>query len=101
MSESGDLSILLRAGRKLEALCRQAEAVVGETQGLENPAVRTAAREMQAQLRRTKHALEIQLVAWVLDCQSCGRRVHWVVGEDCELGHWEHAEPAPDHEPVT
>jgi hypothetical protein len=49
---------------------------------------------------RTKHAAEYVLVAFVLDCQRCGQRVHWIPGEVCSLGHWAHAEPAPmDHRP--
>jgi hypothetical protein len=59
-----------------------------------------AARMMASNLMRTKHEAEDVLVAFVLDCSRCGRRVHWVPGEGCELGHWAHAEPAPkDHAP--
>ncbi len=59
-----------------------------------------AARKMHSELLRTKHAVEDELVAWVLDCERCGRRVHLVPGEGCALGHWAHAEPAPiDHPP--
>jgi hypothetical protein len=40
------------------------------------------------------------LVAFVLDCSRCARRVHWIPGEGSEFGHWAHAEPAPgDHGP--
>jgi hypothetical protein len=28
-----------------------------------------------------------QLVAWILDCQVCGLRVHWVLGEGARVGH--------------
>jgi hypothetical protein len=57
----------------------------------------SAARKMASDLQRTKHEAEDVLVAFVLDCNRCGRRVHWVPGESCELGHWAHAEPAPDN----
>jgi hypothetical protein len=44
--------------------------------------------------------VEDVLVAFVFDCERCGRRVHWVPGDGCALGHWAHAEPAPDdHQP--
>jgi hypothetical protein len=52
-----------------------------------------AARMMASDLLRSKHAIEDELVAFVLDCNRCGRRVHWVFGEGCDLGHWAHAEP--------
>ena len=58
------------------------------------PAVMAAARQMASDLQRTKHEAEDVLVAFVLDCNRCGRRVHWVPGEGCKLGHWAHAEPA-------
>ncbi len=59
-----------------------------------------AARRMHSDLLRTKHAAEDVLVAFVLDCSRCDRRVHWVPGEGCELGRWAHSEPAPkDHWP--
>jgi len=62
--------------------------------------VMVAARSMHSALLRTKHAVEDELVAFVLDCSRCGRRVHWIPGEGCALGHWAHAEPAPDdHRP--
>jgi hypothetical protein len=54
-----------------------------------------AARQMHSNLLRTKHATEDVLVAFVLDCSRCGRRVHGVTGEGCVLGHRAHAEPAP------
>ncbi len=57
--------------------------------------VMAAARSMHSELLRTKHAIEDDLVTWILNCERCGRRVHWVPGEGCELGHWAHAEPAP------
>jgi hypothetical protein len=37
----------------------------------------------------------------VLDCASCGRRVHWVSGLGVTLGRWAHREPAPHHTPVV
>jgi len=59
-------------------------------------AVMEAARVMHSDLLRSKHAAEDVLVAFVRDCNRCGRRVHWVPGEGCDLGHWAHAEPAPE-----
>src|SRR6266511_3797850 len=29
-------------------------------------------------------------------CERCGRRVHWVPGDGCSLGHWAHAEACSD-----
>jgi hypothetical protein len=37
--------------------------------------IMAAARRMHSELR-------------VLDCERRGRRVHWVTGEGCALGHW-------------
>jgi hypothetical protein len=51
---------------------------------------------MMSDLLRTKHALENEIVAVILDCSRCGRRVHWCRAKGSELGHWAHAEPAPD-----
>ena len=51
---------------------------------------------MASDLMRSKHAAEDVLVAFVLDCNRWGRRVRWVRGEECALGHWAHAELALD-----
>jgi hypothetical protein len=96
----GDLEILLRSARHLAKLCEQGVAMVAEARESGSEAVFEMARSMHNQPLRTKHALEDELVAWVLDCNRCGRHVHCVPGEGCELGHWAHAEPAPeDHAP--
>ena len=46
-----------------------------------------------------KADLERELGPLVLDCSSCGRRVHWVAGFGVAPGHWAHREPAPHPEP--
>ena len=94
---SNGLAALLRTARKLAKLCRGAAALVQEAReaGQGDDAVMAAARLMHNDLLRTEHAVEDELVTWVLDCSLCGRRVHWVVGEGCEMGHWAHSEPAP------
>jgi hypothetical protein len=90
--------VLLWSARQLSKLCRDAAALVAEARDADAPpAVMSAARKMASDLQRTKHEAEDVLVAFVLDCNRCGRRVHWVPGESCELGHWAHAEPAPDN----
>jgi hypothetical protein len=99
MRRRGDLTIPLRAARQLAASCRQAADLADQARG-SGQAIEQAARQMHSDLQRSKHAIEDELVAWVQDCERCGRRVHWVVGEGCALGHWSHAEPAPkDHRP--
>src|SRR5437764_5106155 len=84
---SGGLPILLGTARQLAKLCRGAAALVQEARdaGHQDDAVIAAARLMHSDLLRTKHAVEDELVTWVLDCSRCGRRVHWVVGEGCEI----------------
>jgi hypothetical protein len=58
-----------------------------------------AAKMLRADLLRVKGDLERELGRLVLDCERCGRRVHWVQGVGSDPGHWGHAEPAPtDHE---
>jgi hypothetical protein len=90
-----------RSARQLAKLCQDGAALAAEARDANAPpSVMAAARKMASDLQRTKHALEDELVAFVLDCNRCGRRVHWVPGEGCALGHWAHAEPAPaDHAP--
>jgi hypothetical protein len=59
-----------------------------------------AAKDLRAELLRLKGDLERELSGWVLDCQRCNGRVHWVSGVGSRPGHWGHAEPAPkDHAP--
>ena len=91
------LTVLLQSARELARLCQQRAALVAEARDAKVPqAVMAAALKMASDLQRTKHAAEDVLVVFVLDCIRCGRRVHWVPGEGCELGHWAHAEPAPE-----
>ena len=47
---------------------------------------------------RVKAGLERELGRFVLDCASCGRRVHSVPGLGVALGH---GEPAPHDEPAV
>jgi hypothetical protein len=97
-----ELTVLLRSARTLSMLCRDGTALVTEARESQAPpSVVAAARQMHSTLLRTKHEAEDVLVAFVLDCNRCGRRVHWVPGEGCELGHWAHAEPAPDDPPAA
>lgn len=89
--------MLMRSARQLAKLCRDGAALVTEARDHHaDPAVMAAARKMHSDVLRTKHAAKDVLVAFVLDCSRWSRRVHWVPGEDCALGHWAHAEPAPD-----
>jgi hypothetical protein len=53
---------------------------------------------LRLELLKVKGDLERELGRWVLDCQRCNRRVHWVAGIGIQPGHWAHA--APDHPPV-
>jgi hypothetical protein len=93
--------VLLRTARQLAKLCQDGAALVEKARARSAPdQVMAAARQMRWELLRTKHAVEDELVAFVLDCERCGRRVHWVSGESCTLVHWAHSEPAPDdHRP--
>jgi hypothetical protein len=96
MPDPSELSVLLRTARQLAKLCEQGATLVAEARAHRAaPAVMAAARRMHSETLRTKHAAEDVLVAFVLDCSRCGRRVHWLPGEGCALGHWAHAEPAP------
>jgi hypothetical protein len=97
----GDLITLMRAARQLAKLCDSGAAMVAQARDSDAAeALMIAARQMHSELLRTKHSVEDELVTWILDCERCGRRVHWVPGEGCALGHWAHAEPAPnDHRP--
>src|SRR6266542_3976652 len=82
MPRHGDLAALLRAARQLAKLCEQALRLVSEARDHDaDTAVTAMARKMASELQRTKHAAEDELVAFVLDCERCGRRVHWVQGE--------------------
>jgi hypothetical protein len=101
MPRRDELTVLLRSARELAKLWQQGAALVAEAREHHaDQAVMAAARQMASDVQRSKHAAEDVLVAFVLDCSRCGRRVHWVPGEGCELGHWAHAEPAPnDHAP--
>jgi hypothetical protein len=96
-----ELTALLRTTRQLAKLCEQGASMVQEARVRQaDSVVMAAARQMHSELLSTKHAVEDELVAFVLDCSRCGRRVHWVPGDGCALGHWAHSEPAPtDHGP--
>jgi hypothetical protein len=59
-----------------------------------------AAKSLRAELLRTKGELERELCRFLLHCERCNRRVHWVSGIGADPGTWAHAEPAPDHEPL-
>jgi len=101
MPRHDELTVLMRSARELAKLCRDGAALVAEAREHHaDPAVMAAARKMASDLQRTKHAAEDVLVAFVLDCSRCGRRVHWVRGEGCNLSHW-HAEPANNHAPLV
>jgi hypothetical protein len=101
MPSHGDLGTLLRTARQLAKLFQQGAGLVEEAhEHHASEQVMAAARVMHSELLSTKHAVEDELVAFVVDCERCGRRVHWVPGHGCELGHWAHSEPAPeDHQP--
>ena len=58
------------------------------------------AKMLRLELLNVKADLQRELGQLVLDCSSCGRRVHWVSGLGVTLGHWAHREPAPHHEPA-
>jgi len=59
------------------------------------------AKMLRLELLKTKAALERELGQLVLHCSGCWRTVHWVAGLGVEPGHWAHAEPAPNHDPVV
>jgi hypothetical protein len=59
-----------------------------------------AAKRLRLELLGVKGDLERELSGLLLDCQRCGQRLHWVPGVGPLLGHWAHAEPAPEHPPV-
>jgi hypothetical protein len=101
MPRRDELTVLLRSARQLSKLCLDAAVLLTQAREAHAPpAVEAAARQMALNLMRTKHEAEDVLVAFVLDCNRCGLRVHRVPGERCGLGHWAHAEPAPDdHSP--
>jgi hypothetical protein len=76
-----ELAVLLRSARQLAKLCRDGAALLAEAREHQaDPAVMAAARKMASTLLRTKHEAEDVLVAFVLDCSRCGRRVHWGPG---------------------
>ena len=58
------------------------------------------AKMLRLELLNVKADLERELGRLVLDCTSCGRRVHWIPGLGVTLGHWAHREPAPNHDPT-
>ena len=92
--------MLMRSARTPAKLCRDGAALVAEARDHDPPpTVMPRPGKMASDLLRTKHEAEDVLVAFVLDCSRCGRRVHWVPGEGCELGHWAHADPAPEDHP--
>jgi hypothetical protein len=59
------------------------------------------AKMLRLELLNVKADIERELGQLVLDCTSCGLRVHWIPGLGVTLGHWAHREPAPHHEPAV
>lgn len=59
------------------------------------------AKMLRLELLKTKAALERELGRLVIHCSGCWRTVHWVAGLGVQPGHWAHAEPAPNHDPVV
>jgi hypothetical protein len=55
---------------------------------------------LRLELLKVKADFERELGRFLLDCSECGRRVQWVAGLGVSIGHWAHAEPAPNHEPT-
>jgi hypothetical protein len=92
-----ELGVLVHSALSLAKICHEAAVLVNEARERDAPLeVKAAARRVHNDLLWTKHELEDELVMVILDCSRCGQRVHWVPGEGCALGHWAHAEPAPD-----
>jgi hypothetical protein len=48
---------------------------------------------LRLELLNVTAELDRELGQLMLDCSSCGRRVHWVARLGVELGHWAHREP--------
>jgi len=89
VSRHNELAVLLRTISQPSQLCEQGAALVAEARDCHAVGVvMAAARQMHSELLSTKHAVEDDLVTFVLDCERYGRRVHWVPGEGCALGHW-------------
>jgi hypothetical protein len=85
MRRQDELTVLLRTARRLSDLCAQGAAHEAEARDhYADAAIMAAARRMHSETLRTKHAAEDALVAFVLDCSRCGRRVHWVPSDGCE-----------------
>ena len=103
MTVGREPAVLAKAIRVVAERARDAYWLVEEADeaGLRDDAgLMVAAKSLRAQLLRTEGELEREIARWVLDCARCHSRVHWVSGVGPEPGHWAHAEPAPDHEPV-
>jgi hypothetical protein len=96
-----DLEILTHAADQLAGVIGQVEEFLQEAKTTVGAGrVVETAGLIHSDLLRTKDAVEDELVAWVLDCERCGRPMHWVPGDGCDLGRWAHSEPAlSDHRP--
>jgi hypothetical protein len=84
-----------RAHDAYRLVAEASDAGLGDEAGL-----MIAAKSLQAELLRTKGGTEAGDIPMDPRCARCNRRVHWVSGVGPEPGHWAHAEPASDHEPV-
>jgi hypothetical protein len=80
----------------------KADALIDDLQtaGLPEDGPVLRAKLLRLELLKVKGGLEREFEKWVLDCQRCNRRVHWVSGIGVTPGHWAHAEPAPGHPPL-
>jgi hypothetical protein len=58
-----------------------------------------SAKMLRAELLSVKADFERELERVVLDCEVCGRTVHYVGGLGVRAGHWAYAEPAPHETP--
>ena len=71
MPRHDELTVLLRSARQLAKLCRDAAALVSEARDHEvPPEVMAGVRKVHSDLLRSKHALEDEIVAFVLDARS-------------------------------
>lgn len=78
------------------ALVREAlEADLGDSN-----LVALRAKMLRLALLNVKAELERELGQLVVDCATCGQRVHWIPGPDVTVGHWGHRKPAPRLEPA-
>jgi hypothetical protein len=98
----GERSVLESAVRAVSEQAAAADALVHQAldAGLGNSDdVTLHAKMLRLELLNVKGDLERELGQLVLDCTSCGRRVHSVAGLGVAPGHWAHWEPAPHHDP--